>query len=37
MAMATGEAPAEASSTEVPEIVKTLQETVRVSSSFNAY
>ncbi|QCE02481.1 protein CURVATURE THYLAKOID 1B, chloroplastic-like [Vigna unguiculata] len=27
MAMATGEAPAEASSTEVPEIVKTLQET----------
>jgi len=31
MAMATGEAPAEATPTEVPEIVKTLQETVRVS------
>ena len=30
MAMATGEAPAEVATTELPEIVKTIQETVRI-------
>lgn len=30
MAMATGEAPAEVATTEVPEIVKTVQEAVRI-------
>ncbi|GAV80526.1 LOW QUALITY PROTEIN: DUF4308 domain-containing protein [Cephalotus follicularis] len=37
MAMATGEAPAEVGATELPEIVKTIQETVRTSNSCNHF
>ncbi len=34
MAMATGEAPAEVGANELPEIVKTVQEAVRIDLSF---
>jgi hypothetical protein len=35
MAMATGEAPAEVAATELPEIVKAVQEAVRIELSFS--
>lgn len=35
MAMATGEAPAEVAAAELPEIVKTVQEAVRIELSFS--